>query len=159
AKRRAVLLARYGDHRRARLLPRGSRHQDLERAAPRGVRRRPVARRPAMSNEARPRLLMINTGSSSVKLTVWGDGRALHTLKVAPKENVDLAALVAPFRPLDAVIHRVVHAGEVRRHTYITANVQRAIEEARPLAPLHNPMALQYIAQARAAFGPSMPQL
>lgn len=112
-----------------------------------------------MSSDARPRLLIVNTGSSSVKLTVRAGDRTLHALKVAPDDDIDLATFVAPYRPIDAVIHRVVHAGDVRRHTHITHDVQQAIENASSLAPLHNPMALRYIARSRVAFGSSMPQL
>lgn len=112
-----------------------------------------------MTDYDRARLLLINTGSSSVKLTVWGEGRALRADSFAPDDVVDLAEVPAAFGRLDAVVHRVVHAGDVRSHGFLTATVYAAIRDATPLAPLHNPIALRYIAAAKTAFGPLMPQL
>jgi acetate kinase len=105
------------------------------------------------------RLLLVNTGSSSVKLTVWEDRRRLASESAARGGEIDLSAVVAPYAPIDAVVHRVVHAGEVQRHAIITPAVEAAIRDASPLAPLHNPIALEYIGRARAAFGPAVPQL
>ena len=112
-----------------------------------------------MTSAGREHLLLINTGSSSVKLTVWGEGRALVARGFARDASIDLTELVAPHGPIDAVVHRVVHAGEVQRHALITPAVEAAIRDASSLAPLHNPMALRYIAAARAAFGAATPQV
>lgn len=112
-----------------------------------------------MTKDHRLRLLLINTGSSSVKLTIWEEEKAIRLESFARDDVVELGAFVAPHGSVDAVVHRVVHAGDVQRHTRITASVEQAIRDASALAPLHNPMALRYIARARAAFGPAMPQL
>jgi len=54
---------------------------------------------------------------------------------------------------LRAIGHRVVHGGErFRAATEIDDEVERAIEELIPLAPLHNPPSLAGIRAARAAF-------
>src|SRR5688572_14724496 len=103
------------------------------------------------------RLLLINTGSSSVKLTVWGDGRALRSERLDRDAAGDLRELASS--GTDAVVQRVVHAGGLHRHAVITPAVEAAVRSASPLAPLHNPMALRYVAGARAAFGPGVPQL
>ena len=105
------------------------------------------------------RFLLVNTGSSSVKLTVWGDARALREQRFSRDAAVDLADFVAPHGPVHAVVHRVVHAGDMQRHALITPDVEDAVRAASPLAPLHNPMALRFIASARAAFGAGIPQL
>jgi hypothetical protein len=84
------------------------------------------------------RLLLVNTGSSSVKLTVWGEGKTLESRSLSRDADVDLAQLAAPHGRIAAVTHRVVHAGDVQRHTPITRPVEEAIENASLLAPLHN---------------------
>jgi acetate kinase len=105
------------------------------------------------------RFLLVNTGSSSVKLTVWHNGRALASQRFGRDDAVDLAAFAAPHGPVDAVVHRVVHALEVQCHAALTPAVEQAVRDAAPLAPLHNPIALRFIDAARAAFGPGTPQL
>jgi acetate kinase len=112
-----------------------------------------------MTRDRPERFLLVNTGSSSVKLTVWGDGRVLQARKVGRDDPIDLAAFSAPYGAASAVVHRVVHAGEVQRHCVITPAIEAAIRAASPLAPLHNPIALQYIAAARRSFGAGVPQL
>jgi acetate kinase len=104
-------------------------------------------------------LLLVNTGSSSVKLTVWSEAGALRARSVGRDEAVDLAGFVGPLGPVEAVVHRVVHAGDLSRHAAITPAIEEAIRRASPLAPLHNPIALRYIAAARTAFGKGTPQL
>lgn len=55
--------------------------------------------------------------------------------------------------------HRVVHGGSLfDRATVITPEVEAAIEELAPLAPLHNPANLQGIVAARTTF-PGVPQV
>lgn len=112
-----------------------------------------------MTGPPQRRLLLINTGSSSVKLTVWGDGRASRAQRFSRDAAIDLADFVAPHGPIHAVVHRVVHAGDMQRHALITPDVEDAVRAASPLAPLHNPMALRYLAAARDAFGAAVPQL
>jgi acetate kinase len=59
---------------------------------------------------------------------------------------------VDSFEPADAVGHRVVHGGaRFREPTLIDGDVLAAIEELRPLAPLHNEPALRAIREAQAA--------
>ncbi len=105
------------------------------------------------------RLLLVNTGSSSVKVTVWAGDWALSTQRFDRDDHVDLAAFAAPLGRVDAVAHRIVHAGDLQRHAFICSSVEAAIREASPLAPLHNALALRYLAAARTAFGPNVPQI
>lgn len=61
---------------------------------------------------------------------------------------------------LDLVAHRVVHGGDLYAEpALIRDDVVAAIEKAGELAPLHNAGALAAIRTARAAFGPSIPQV
>jgi acetate kinase len=108
---------------------------------------------------SRRRFLLVNTGSSSVKLTMWLNGVAVRSERLGRDDDVDLAAFVAPYGSIDAVVHRVVHAGDVQRHVVLTPALEHAIHDATPLAPLHNPQALRFIARARSVFGPEVPQL
>jgi len=80
-----------------------------------------------------------------------------HT--VALKNIVDLFRANGPdIDQAVAVAHRVVHGGrKFRATTLIDDSVVAAIEETIPLAPLHNPAALQGIRAARALL-PSVPQ-
>ena len=56
---------------------------------------------------------------------------------------------------IDAAAHRVVHGGRLARHSVVvTDDVKSAIEEAAPLAPEHNPMALAGIEVVEGSFGP-----
>lgn len=112
-------------------------------------------------------LLVINRGSSSIKLAVFdadlvevaraqiseiatgGDGGALQAgLQQAGVHLADLTAAA----------HRVVHGGAgLVAACRVDADVLAAIEECVPLAPLHNPANLTGI-QVLAALAPDLPQ-
>jgi acetate kinase len=108
------------------------------------------------------RVLVVNAGSSSVKLSVLDAGHS--TLGSAHLELADgevardaFAGALAGLPGAEAVGHRVVHggrwyAGPVR----IDSEVERRIGELRSLAPLHQDRALAGIAAVRAAH-PSLP--
>jgi acetate kinase len=104
------------------------------------------------------RVLVVNAGSSSLKLTLLSclpcargdDGQAQTIAERAlssPSARVDVgelrAALDGPLGEADAVGHRIVHGGE--RFTdpvRIDAGVRGALEELVDLAPLHQPKSL-----------------
>ena len=70
-----------------------------------------------------------------------------------------MAHAVDDYAAADAVGHRVVHGGErFVEPTLIDRDVVAAIEELRPLAPLHNEPALEAIRTARLAL-PDVPQI
>ena len=112
--------------------------------------------------------LVINLGSSSLKAALvddtgaspWQQNRHLN-----PSDNLQqmleswLAPALEPFRDrLELIAHRVVHGGEhFTAPTLITEAVENALQELTPLAPLHNPPALQGLAWAR-GWSPSLPQ-
>ena len=89
-------------------------------------------------------VLVVNAGSTSLKL---------YLVRGEQSEKVD------SFVEADAVGHRVVHGG--RRFvasTLVDAEVERAIEDLLPLAPLHNRRALEEIRRAREAL-PDVPHV
>ena len=93
------------------------------------------------------RVLVVNSGSRSVKLRVVGDGEDLlaGTDLGPPDEGTldELGAFVAGAGSLDAVGHRVVHGGSrFTEPVVVTDDVRRDLEGLNDLAPLHNPPAL-----------------
>jgi len=108
------------------------------------------------------RTLVVNPGSSSLKLRVLDGGSvaATHDLACAEGEAEldDLAAFLesAP-GPLDAAGVRFVHGGaDLRRSVVVDRTVLAALEAARDLAPLHNPPALAAL-HALAVLRPGLP--
>ena len=104
--------------------------------------------------------LVINLGSSSLKAAVigadgtrlWSESRSLPT-GIALGQALEqwlLPALAPHQASIQRVGHRVVHGGEAfTAPTLITAEVEQRLEALTPLAPLHNPPALQGIAWVR----------
>lgn len=95
------------------------------------------------------RLLVVNAGSSSLKLSVLDERDQLVSSEVlpAPGGQVDQAALkevVARCSPIDAVGHRIVHGGtEFTAPVLVDARVVRRLEALSDLAPLHQPKSLR----------------
>ena len=147
-------------------------------------RRRPTVS-PANPTPSPVNILVINTGSSSVRAAVidpatgrrglemsaerlldqptinFSDGTALDLDRPGPERAVAvcLEALHAKLRDteLSAVGHRVVHGGEdFDRATLVDAAVEERIAALAPLAPLHNPVNLRGIRAARGLF-PDVP--
>ncbi len=101
------------------------------------------------------RVLVVNTGSSTVKLRlVSPDGevvdRADPPLDDDTVSDRRLATEVERFSGVDAVGHRVVHGGsEFRVPTVIDDDVVARLDRLTGLAPLHQPKALSGIAAMR----------
>jgi acetate kinase len=90
------------------------------------------------------RVLVVNAGSSSLKLRVLGDGDEL----LGASEDPDAEAALAALPEADAVGHRVVHGGE--RHVAperVTPELVASLEELAELAPLHQPKSLHALAE------------
>jgi acetate kinase len=104
------------------------------------------------------RVLVVNAGSSSLKLRLLGPGDALegeHDL--APDDHAGLAAAAAELPQPDAIGHRVVHGGErFRTPVVVDGAVVEALRELVDLAPLHQPAALAGI-EAVGAVLPGIP--
>ncbi len=95
------------------------------------------------------RILVVNAGSSSLKLSVLDDADtslASETVD-APVGRIDDAALrsaISANSPIDAVGHRIVHGGtEFTEPVLIDARVLRRLELLTDLAPLHQPKSLR----------------
>ena len=95
------------------------------------------------------RILVVNAGSSSLKLSVLDDADGLLGSETvdAPVGRIDDAALRAAISansPIDAVGHRIVHGGtEFTQPVLIDARVLRRLEALTDLAPLHQPKSLR----------------
>src|ERR1022692_3690388 len=109
------------------------------------------------------RVLVVNAGSSSLKLRLLGDEDAIlaEDELQAPAAQLDAAALArtldSPLGHADAVGHRIVHGGErFRSAVRIDAAVELALRELIGLAPLHQPKSLAAL-DAVTALLPELP--
>ncbi len=103
------------------------------------------------------RVLVVNAGSSSLKLSVLQDDRLCDARELPARgasiDSEEVAAAVRELGPADAVGHRIVHGGErfidaVR----ISDNVLSGLWELADLAPLHQAKsiaALEAVSSAR----------
>jgi acetate kinase len=97
----------------------------------------------------RHKILVVNAGSSSVKLSLIGPGDETLAAREldAPRARVNRdelqAAVAEGLGDAAAVGHRIVHGGErFRAPVVIDGDVERAIRELSELAPLHQPKSL-----------------
>jgi acetate kinase len=127
------------------------------------------------------RILTVNTGSSSVRLSVF-DNSGTDRAKAAKTEmatevasarlersaasTADPAIMLTEFmekhgfRMFDAVAHRVVHGGRnLSEPRLVDDETEHEIHRLAALAPLHNPIALQWIRAARKVLGTDVPQV
>ena len=95
------------------------------------------------------RILVVNAGSSSLKLALLGDDDEELWLREleAPRARVADQGVAAALDDLpaepDAVGHRIVHGGErFREAVVIDSAVEGALQELVALAPLHQPKSL-----------------
>jgi acetate kinase len=110
------------------------------------------------------RILVINAGSSSLKLRVLADGDVLTgsaDLPVPPEAGggMDgaLADAIAGFGDIDAVGHRIVHGGtEFTGPVLVDGAVEARLRALTDLAPLHQPKSLAALDAASAAL-PDVP--
>ena len=115
------------------------------------------------------RILVINVGSATVKMSVTDTGTGEQVFKAElPVQDggVDpaigsIAKMIQRVKigEIDAIGHRVVHGGEAfREPTLIDDGVLATLESLSVLAPLHNPPALAGIRAARTHW-PDAPQV
>jgi acetate kinase len=108
------------------------------------------------------RILVVNAGSSSLKLRVLGDDDEIaHSADLpAPRGTADQSAIetaLASFGTIDAAGHRIVHGGTVyRAPVMIDAAVRQRLEALTDLAPLHQPKSLAALDAVQAAL-PGVP--
>ena len=113
----------------------------------RSARRRPGARRARLS--PRVRILVVNAGSSSLKLRLLAeDDASLGECELAaPRAEIDAdevrEVVSSELGAADVVGHRIVHGGErFRSAVRVDADVSQALLELTALAPLHQPKSL-----------------
>ena len=114
-------------------------------------------------------VLTVNSGSTSVKLALYDAASTDDPVRLAAEHHS--GAGLDPQRLLRAfgarmpsapgvIAHRIVHGGtRFLRPARIDGEVLAAIEELSPLAPLHNPQALRWVAAAREVWGEEVPQV
>jgi acetate kinase len=105
-----------------------------------------------------PRILAINTGSSSVKLAVFGPTPKevkRRTLGATEDPPTQLTEFVGSDLP-DAVVHRVVHGGSRSAPAPVDDALLGELTSLIPLAPNHNPKAIEWLRAARETF-PGVP--
>jgi acetate kinase len=104
------------------------------------------------------RVLVVNAGSSSVKLALLEGDEVVKRDSVDPGDAEDALGDLLDAR-VDAVGHRVVHGGaRFTGPTLVDDEVLAGIEELRAMAPLHQGPALAALRQARDAL-PDVPQV
>jgi acetate kinase len=115
-------------------------------------------------------ILTVNTGSSSVRLAVFqsNDDGQLKVLADAhyalggsePQQSLLQFLAQQGLPPISLVGHRVVHGGiHLNVTCLLDTEVEREIARLAPLAPLHNPIALQWIQAVREILGENVPQV
>ena len=109
-------------------------------------------------------ILVVNAGSSSMKLCVLDDDDAVVAKKDSSSPGPeDLCRLLGDFLDeapsVDAVGHRVVHGGSAfTRPVLLNEGIDEALTALTDLAPLHNPPSLAAI-RALQSLRPEMPQV
>ncbi|MGD8640997.1 MAG: acetate/propionate family kinase [Gammaproteobacteria bacterium] len=107
------------------------------------------------------RLLTVNTGSTSSKLDLFdvddqhSECISSHHDSSGEDSPEQVLRTIAPDpAEVDAVVHRVVHGGShFVKSCLIDQQAEQQIEHLSRLAPLHNPMALQWIQASRQYLG------
>ncbi|MET9767099.1 hypothetical protein [Streptomyces sp. NPDC006415] len=100
-------------------------------------------------------VLVADAGSSSLRLTVFGDGGHVlneHHSESPPSKGAPqaLRQLLKEGPPPAAAGHRIVHGGpELRSHTLLDDAVRARLTQVADLAPLHVPQALTVVDAAR----------
>lgn len=90
--------------------------------------------------------LTVNTGSTSVKLAAWRGAERVADVRVdLPADAAARVLEVARGRDVELVVHRVVHGGRRDRPTILDPKVALELGALSPLAPNHNPRAVEWI--------------
>jgi acetate kinase len=122
----------------------------------------PAGEGPAGEGPAAERILVVNAGSSSLKLRVLDrvDAVVASADLPAPRGSTDADAVAEAIRglgPVDAVGHRIVHGGTAYSHpVVIDATVEARLRALTDLAPLHQPKSLAALEAVNAVL-PALP--
>jgi acetate kinase len=108
------------------------------------------------------RILVVNAGSSSLKLRVLGPDDTVVVSQDLPApggqtEDAAVARLIQELPPVDAVGHRIVHGGtKFSEPVVIDRAVEQRLRALTDLAPLHQPKSLAVLDVVSAAL-PTVP--
>ncbi|MDU0294351.1 acetate/propionate family kinase, partial [Saccharothrix longispora] len=93
------------------------------------------------------RVLVVNAGSSSLKLRLLGPGDEVERAADVPPAAAGAADVLRDWPVPDAVGHRVVHGGtRFTAPVVVDPEVRRELEDLTALAPLHQPKSLAGLA-------------
>ncbi|GAA3458126.1 acetate/propionate family kinase [Saccharothrix longispora] len=93
------------------------------------------------------RVLVVNAGSSSLKLRLLGPGDEVERAADVPPVAAGAADVLRDWPVPDAVGHRVVHGGtRFTAPVVVDPEVRRELEDLTALAPLHQPKSLAGLA-------------
>lgn len=107
------------------------------------------------------KILVLNSGSSSIKYTFFEDLKEkYHGVKTEVKDfHANIEDILSHVGEVDAVGHRVVHGGDkFFKSVLIDDDVIKTIKDLIPLAPLHNPSNLDGIITTKKLL-PNTPQI
>ena len=109
------------------------------------------------------RVLVVNAGSSSLKLRLLGPGDELQAAEDLPPVDAagtpELGRFVREAGEVEVIGHRVVHGGrEFRESVVVTDEVMSRLRVVSELAPLHNPPAVSALEAVR-RLAPGVPNV
>ena len=118
-------------------------------------------------------LITVNTGSSSIRLALFAlDAAGLRQLaehRAEHRADADDESAAAHLRQVlgawptvdvTSIVHRIVHGGaQLQQPCRLNAEVLREISRLAPLAPLHQPLALRWIAACQEVLSDRVAQL
>ena len=112
------------------------------------------------------KLLVINTGSTSIKLATYrrtDQGLEVESTSRHQPDGKEAAEILRSHlgdERVDAVVHRVVHGGDrLVAPTRLDPGAMAEIRALETVAPLHNPLARRWIEAAQAFFDESVSQV
>jgi len=113
-------------------------------------------------------ILVFNVGSSSLKAALYsGNKEVLHVNFERIKHPVHRQKAVRTIArsvelagfSVNAVAHRIVHGGEIKKHCVITPKVFAKLKKIAALAPLHDIPELEVVTFCKRQFGKSVKQI
>jgi len=97
-------------------------------------------------------ILVFNVGSSSIKYGLFENSNSIQShnyekLKSKKDYETTIKNIFEKLKNIriDAIAHRVVHGGELKKTSKITKDIKNKIKQSSEFAPLHNPNQLMVI--------------
>lgn len=86
------------------------------------------------------KILILNVGSSSIKYSIFQNKNKIEEKVIERVTNYEkeIRKILKNIGKLDAIGHRVVHGGNLRKTTLINKNVLAKLKKYSEFAPLHN---------------------